>query len=145
MPPDRSLLPLPAKKPTSRMISASGRLHNDHFHLVADHLMLEVECGTFELVAAFAEGSVEVHLQREDLGLEYTFFGRRAVFRAEQGRLHLGDWLGSRQNSEVEVFEKPRQELILPADGSFFAEAALPGPGPLSPSVGLCLEVLTTA
>lgn len=144
MPPVRSS-PTPLAKPrTSRLISVTGRLRNEHFLLTTDHLLLEVEKGTFDLQRAFAEGNVEVHLQHADLGLEYVFFSRRAIYHPGEGQLHLGEWLGTRQNGEFEPFSEPRRELVLPVDGTFFLEAELPPEMAESNPAALCFEVLAT-
>ena len=107
-----------------RIVSASGKLKSGHFLLTADHLMLEVAPGSFELMGAIAEGSIEVQLFGSPDGTDFVVLGERAVYDAGKQRLLLGGWKGTRHDGVENPPDFITSELVVPVDGSFFEQHA---------------------
>ena len=104
---------------TTKVVAASGRLRNEHFLLTADHILLEVETATFELVSAMAEGSIEIHMTCPDAESEYVIFAQSAVFQPHRQRLTLNGWIGVRENGVMCGPVASHGHLVVPTDGSF--------------------------
>ena len=104
---------------TTKVVAASGRLRNEHFLLTADHILLEVESATFELVSAMAEGSIQIHMTCPEPEAEYVIFAQSAVFQPDQQRLTLNGWIGVRENGVMCGPVAAHGHLIVPTDGSF--------------------------
>ena len=104
----------------TKMVSTTGRLRNQHFLLTADHLLMELDSITFELVGAYAEGNVEVHMRSEDELEEYVAFAQSAIFHPSQSRLKLNGWNAGIYNGVEYPVQSARREVLLPTDGSFF-------------------------
>lgn len=108
------------RRKTSHIVSSSGRVGNEHFLLIADHLLLEVDPVNFELVSAFAEGHVNIHVldRGNDAGCMVT--ARSGVYQAKRQRLVLSGWEETHWRGLVEAAPAAlQQEVVLPTDGSF--------------------------
>jgi hypothetical protein len=105
---------------TSNVIAASGRLKNDQFLLTADHILLEVDPETFELISARAEGNIQVHMVMPDPDSEYVIFAQSAVYHAEGQQLTLNGWIGTRENGIEYPPATAHREIEVPTDGSPF-------------------------
>ena len=114
------------------IVSNTGRLGNEHFLLTADHLMLEVDPASFELVSAFAEGNLAIHVlsQGQDAGCMVR--ARSAVYQPHRQRLVLSGWEDTHWQGVVETAPAAlQQKVVLPTDGSFLRQAtSLPQPEP---------------
>lgn len=104
---------------TTNVIAASGRLRNEHFLLTADHILLEVDQASFELVSAMAEGNIQVHMVTPDPEGEYVIYAQSAVYQPHRHRLNLNGWLGTRENGVETAPSKARREVAVPTDGTF--------------------------
>jgi len=110
---------------TSHIVSSSGRVGNEHFLLIADHLLLEVDPSNFELVSALAEGNVTIHLldQGQDVGCQVL--ARSGIYCPQKQRVTVSGWEEIRYNGLVEKAPATmQQEAILPTDGSFLRPAS---------------------
>ncbi len=114
---DRKLTPT---RQTTRVIAASGRLRNEHFLLTADHLLLEVDRSSFELVSAMAEGNVHVRLVAPDPEAEYVILARGALYQPYAARLSLNGCLGTRENGSTVPSRAGQHHMVVPTDGTFF-------------------------
>ncbi len=77
-----------------RLISTSGLLKTEDFVLRADLFQLELDPDSFELLAARAEGNVEVHVI-SGLGREESVTtAQNATYRSQGKRLVLDGWRG---------------------------------------------------
>jgi len=101
------------------MVSTTGRLKNDAFLLSADHVMLEFDSATFDIVGAAGEGGVEVRMISPDHFDVYVAFAQSALFRPQEQILVLNGWSGSHFLGHHYPPDETG-ELILPTDGSFF-------------------------
>jgi hypothetical protein len=109
----RIFSPSPASPaPVCRVISASGRLKTEHFILLADHLELELNSTSFELLAASAQGNVQVQMASADGGEQYVAHAQSATYQLARKCLTLVGWTGGE-----------RRDAPLPADGIFFDAA----------------------
>jgi hypothetical protein len=113
---DRNLTPALS---TTKVVAASGRLRNEHFLLTADHILLEVDPATFELVSAMAEGNIQVHMAPPEGEGEYVIFAQSAVYRPQARRLNLAGWLGTREDGIEFPAVADRREVVVPTDGTF--------------------------
>lgn len=109
---------MPPTRQTTRVIAASGRIRNEHFMLTGDHILMEVDPASFELVSALAEGNIQIHMASSEPGAEYVIFARSAVYQPHRQRLTLTGCPGICENG----FE--HHEVIVPTDGTFL----LPSP-----------------
>ena len=103
-----------------RIVSAPGRVRNEHFLMTADHLMMEVEPGTFKLRSAIAEGGIEVHLFGSPEGADFVVLAERATYDAQAQRLKLGGWKGTRLDGVESPPDFVAGEVVVPGDGTFF-------------------------
>ena len=99
---------------TTNVIAASGWLRNEHFLLTADHILLEVDAASFELVTARAEGNIQVHLNTPDPEGEIVIFAQGACFQPLGGKLDLTGCTGSRENGVEIPANWPHRELSVP-------------------------------
>ncbi len=104
---------------TTNVIAASGRLRNDHFLLTADHLLLEVDQASFELVSAMAEGNIQIHMVTPDPDGEFVLYAKSAVFQPQRQRLSLTGWQGTRENGVDIPPSQSHRDVVVPTDGSF--------------------------
>jgi hypothetical protein len=111
---------LPTARKTTNVIAASGRLKNDHFLLTADHILLEVDPESFELISARAEGNIQVHMVLPDPQAEYVIFAQSAMYHAEGQQLTLNGWIGTRENGVEYPPTTAQREIDVPTDGSPF-------------------------
>ena len=109
------------ERQTSHVVAASGRLRNEHFLLTADHLLLELDRNSLELVLARAEGNIKVHIHGPEGDGELVIYAASAVFRPERQCLRLGGWTGTRENGLDIPAPIGRHELVIPTDGSLSA------------------------
>lgn len=119
-------------RPRTRIVSATGRVRNDHFLLTADHLLLDVNPASLQLVAAFAEGNVQVHMLGAPSGGEFVIFGESAVYQAGRKRIVLAGWKGTLDCGVRSDAECSHREVLLPVDGSFFQGGAEPASAPVA-------------
>jgi hypothetical protein len=104
---------------TTKVVADAGRLRNEHFLLTADHLLLEVDPESFDLVSAIAEGNIHVHMTVPHPYGEYVIYAQSAVFQPYYQRLNLNGPIGTRING-VEYPSAPIVgEVRIPTDGSF--------------------------
>jgi hypothetical protein len=109
-----------SRRKTSHIVSSSGRVGNEHFLLIADHLLLEVDPASFELVSAFAEGNVVVHLLDEGQAVGCQVLAKSGIYYPQRQRVILSGWEETRYNGLVETAPASmQQEAVLPTDGSF--------------------------
>jgi hypothetical protein len=109
-----------AHRKTSHIASSSGRVGNDHFILTADHLLLEVDPSSFELVSAIAEGHVRVHLLDQGSDIGCLVLAKSGIYHPQEQRITLSGWEETRYNGIVEKAPAMmQQEAVLPTDGSF--------------------------
>ena len=111
------------ERQTTHVVAASGRLRNEHFLLTADHLLLELDRDSLELVLARAEGNIEVHINGPEADGELVIYAASAVFRPERQCLRLGGWTGTRENGLVIPAPIARHEITIPTDGSLLVPA----------------------
>ena len=104
---------------TTKVIAASGRLRNEHFLLTADHILLEVDPASFELVSAVAEGNIQVHMVMPNEADEYVIFAHSAVFQPHSHQLTLNGWIGTRENGVECPPTHTEREVMVETDGSF--------------------------
>lgn len=104
---------------TTNVIAASGRLRNEHFLLTADHILLEVDQASFELISAMAEGNIQIHMTTPDPEGEYVIFAQSAVYQPHCQRLNLNGWVGTRENGIELPANLSRREVAIPTDGTF--------------------------
>ena len=102
------------------VVSNTGMLKNDHFFLTADHLMLDLDQETFELVSARAEGSIRIHLLDREGVIDYIAMGQSAIYHPERQRIILNGWSGSHYRGVDYPPEIRHREVTVPTDGSFF-------------------------
>jgi hypothetical protein len=105
---------------TARFVSNTGHLRNEHFFMSADHMMLEVDQSTFELVSAHAEGNIQLHMLCPEGNQDYTAFGQSAIYQPERSRITLSGWTGARHNGQDYPPAGSRNNVVIPTDGSFF-------------------------
>ena len=105
---------------TSNVIASSGRVRNEHFLLTADHILLEVDPETFELVSAMAEGNIQVHMASPNPEGEYVIFAQSAVYQPHMNRLNLGGLVGTREDGQEYPALSVCREIVVPTDGTFF-------------------------
>ena len=114
---------LPTTNPSiSKIDSSSGRIKNEHFMMMADHLTMELNSTTFELRAAFAEGDVIVQMLAPEGAEEYVAFAHSAIYRPEASRLDLTGWIESHYGDSIFLPAGRKNELVLPTDGSFYQD-----------------------
>src|SRR5262245_59017761 len=77
---------------TMRVASTTGRLQNEHFLIVADHLLLNLNVENFELVDAKAVGNVEIRMLPQDGGDPYIAFAEGAIYQALARRIVATGW-----------------------------------------------------
>jgi hypothetical protein len=112
------------RRKTSHIVSTSGRVGNEHFLMIADHLMLEVDPKTFELVSAFAEGGLTVHVLDRGCDAGCMVRAHSGVYQARHQRLVLSGWQETHWRGVVEAAPAAlQQEVVLHTDGSFFQKA----------------------
>ena len=116
----------PPHRATTKMVCSTGRLKNDAFLLRANHVMLEFDSATFDLVGAVGEGGVEVRMISPDHFDVYVALAQTALYRPQEQMLILGGWTGSHFLGH-QYPPNESGELILPTDGTFF-----PSPDDLS-------------
>jgi hypothetical protein len=122
-----------SRRKTSHIVSSSGRVGNEHFLLIADHLMLEVDPVNFELVSAFAEGHLTVHVLDQGRDCGCMVRARSGLYQARRQRLVLSGWQETHWRGMVEAAPAAlQQEVVLPTDGSFLKKA-LPAEEPAEP------------
>lgn len=109
----------PLARKTTNVIASSGRIRNDHFLLTADHILLEVDQASFELVSAMAEGNIQVHMATHEAESEYVIFAQSAVYQPHCQRLNINGWSGTRENGVECPPATARHEVAIPTDGSF--------------------------
>jgi hypothetical protein len=109
---------------TARIVAASGRLRNPHFLLTADHLLLEVDQDSLEIVCAIAEGNVRVHMIEPGTQHEYIVFGRSAKYQPALKRLVLTGWTRTREAGVEQPAISAHREVLLPTDGSFYSNSS---------------------
>jgi hypothetical protein len=102
------------------VVSNTGMLKNEHFFLTANHLMLDLDQATFELVAARAEGNIHIHLLNKDGVIDYIAMGQSAIYMPERQRITLNGWSGSHYRGVDYPPETRHREVTVPTDGSFF-------------------------
>lgn len=105
---------------TTQVIAASGRLLNEHFLLTADYLLLEVDTASLELVAARAEGNIQMHMRSCADDVEYVIFAQEAVYEPHDRRVMLQGWQGTRENGVDHPPSRSEREVSLPTDGTFY-------------------------
>src|SRR3954464_15662023 len=104
---------------TTKVIAAAGRLRSEHFLLTADHILLEVDPGSFDLVSAIGEGNIQVDMRLPHPYGEYVIYAQSAVFQPYYNRLNLNGPIGTRING-VEYPSAPvAGEVRIPTDGTF--------------------------
>jgi len=108
-------------QPTMKVASTTGRLQNEHFLIVADHLLLTLNSENFDLVDATAVGNVEIRMTHRD-GEIYTAFVESAIYQAALHRIIGTGWKGSEHDGVAYTPTPDRLGLVLPTDGSFFDE-----------------------
>lgn len=109
------------------IVSTTGRLGNEHFLLTADHLMLEVDPASFELVSAFAEGNLAIHVLSQGQEAGCMVRARSAVYQPHRQRLVLSGWEETHWQGVVETAPASlQQKVILPTDGSFLRQTVSP-------------------
>jgi len=113
------------RRKTSHIVSTSGRVGNEHFLMIADHLLLEVDPKTFELVSAFAEGNLTIHVLDQGRDAGCIVRARSGVYQARRQRLVLSGWEETHWRGIVEAAPASlQQEVVLPTDGSFLQSSA---------------------
>lgn len=110
---------LTTARKTTKVIAASGRLRNEHFLLTADHILLEVDPASFELVSATAEGNIQVHMASPNPEGEYVIFAESAVYQPHFQLLNLNGWIGTREDGVECAPLTARREIVVPTDGTF--------------------------
>lgn len=119
--------PAPAsttERPLTSVVSNTGMLKNDHFFLTADHLMLDLDQDSFELVSARAEGNIRIHLLNSEGLIDYIAMGRSAIYHPASQRITLNGWSGSHYRGEDLPPTTSHREVSVPTDGSFFEREA---------------------
>jgi hypothetical protein len=106
---------LNTNRQTTRVIASSGRIRNEHFMLTGDHILMEVDPASFELVSASAQGNIQIHMASPEPGAEFVIFARSAVYHPHRQRLTLSGCAGICEDG----LEHP--EVIVPTDGTFLA------------------------
>jgi hypothetical protein len=104
---------------TSRVIAASGRIRNEHFTLTGDHILMEVDPASFELVTAFAQGNVQIHMVSPEPCAEYVIVARSAVYQPHRQRLILTGCAGICDNGAEHPAAALHHEVIVPTNGTF--------------------------
>lgn len=102
------------------VVSNTGMLKNEHFFLTANHLMLDLDQESFELVAARAEGNIHIHLLNGDGVIDYIAMGQSAIYNPVRQRITLNGWSGSHYRGVDYPPEMRHREVVVPTDGSFF-------------------------
>jgi hypothetical protein len=104
---------------TTRVIAASGRIRNEHFMLTGDHILMEVDPASFELVSASAQGNLQIHMASPEPGAEFVIFARSAVYHPDRQRLTLTGCAGICQNGLDHPEGALHHEVVVPTDGTF--------------------------
>jgi len=114
------------------IVSTTGRIGNEHFLLIADHLMLEVDPSSFELVSAYAEGNLTVHVLSQGQEAGCMVRARSAIYQPYRQRLVISGWEETHWQGVVETAPASlQQKVVLPTDGSFLKSAtSSPQPEP---------------
>ena len=96
--------------PVCRLTSTSGSLRTEHFLLRADLFELELDPGSFELLAARAEGHVEVRMVDGD---KHVAFAENATYKAQGQRLVLDGWMGINRDGGFYSLQEDGREVAL--------------------------------
>jgi hypothetical protein len=111
----------------AHIVSNSGRIGNEHFVMIADHLLLEVDPAGFELVSAFAEGNLAIHVLAEGQEAGCVVRARSAIYQPQRQRLVISGWEETQWQGRVEMAPASmQQKVVLPTDGSFLRRAMSP-------------------